>query len=66
MNVYFCEHSSTFIFNWILFILACNKNSYKSLDGFEIRQDKNKMLDLIWIQTVWHSDGIPERIFQEG
>ena len=23
----------------------------------------NKMLALIWIQTVWHSDGIPRRIF---
>ena len=21
------------------------------------------MLDLIWIQTIWHSDGIPEIIF---
>ena len=21
------------------------------------------MADLIWIQTVWHSDGIPERVF---
>ena len=23
------------------------------------------MLYLIWVQTVWHSDGIPERIFFE-
>ena len=23
------------------------------------------MLGLIWIQTIWHSDGIPERIFQK-
>ena len=23
------------------------------------------MSGLIWIQTVWHSDGIPERIFQK-
>ena len=29
-------HSNIFIFDWILFILACNKDSYKSLDVFEI------------------------------
>ena len=23
------------------------------------------MSGLIWIQTVWHSDGIPEQIFQK-
>ena len=32
-----CEHSSTFIFDWILFILAGNNDSYKCLDGFEIQ-----------------------------
>ena len=32
-----------------------------SLDPDQIRPDK--MLGLIWIQTVWHSDGIPERFF---
>ena len=26
----------------------------------------NNMLALIWIQTVWHSDGIPETIFQKN
>ena len=26
----------------------------------------NKMSGLIWIQTVWHSDGISERIFQKS
>ena len=26
----------------------------------------NKMLGLIWIQTVWHSDSIPGRIFFEN
>ena len=25
----------------------------------------NKLSDLIRIQSVWHSDGIPERIFQK-
>ena len=34
-----CEHSSSFIFHWIFFILAGNKDSNKSLDGFEIRQE---------------------------
>ena len=30
------DHSSSFIFNWIFFILAGNKVNYKSLDGFKI------------------------------
>ena len=34
-----CYHSCTFIFQWIFFILAGNKVSNKSLDGFEFRQD---------------------------
>ena len=29
------------------------------------KQFVNKMSGLIWIQTVWHSDGIPVRIFQK-
>ena len=33
-----CDHSSTFIFQWIFIILAGNKVSHKSLDGFEFRQ----------------------------
>ena len=33
------EHSSTFVFDWILFTFAGNKDSYKSLDGFEIQQE---------------------------
>ena len=28
-----CEHSSSFIFHWIFFILAGNNDSNKSLDG---------------------------------
>ena len=38
-----CEHSSSSIFVWIFFILAGNKDSYKSLDGFKIRQDQTKV-----------------------
>ena len=34
-----CDHSSAFIFQWIFFILAGNKVNYKSLNGFEFRQD---------------------------
>ena len=30
--------TSSSIFHWIFFILTGNKDSYKSLDGFEIRQ----------------------------
>ena len=32
-------------------------NSYKS--------DQVRMSGLTWIQTVWHSDGIPESIFEK-
>ena len=28
----YCEHSSAFNFGWIFFILAGNKDNYKSLD----------------------------------
>ena len=34
-----CDHSSTFIFGWIFFILADNKTNHKSSDEFEFRQD---------------------------
>ena len=34
-----CDHSSTFIFGWIFFILADNKTNHKSPDGFEFPQD---------------------------
>ena len=34
-----CDHCSAFIFVWILFILAGNKDNQKSLDKFEFRPD---------------------------
>ena len=34
-----CEHSSTFILNWIVFIFAGNKDNHKSLDEFEFWPD---------------------------
>ena len=34
-----CDHSSAFNFKLIFFILADNKNNYKSLDEFEFCQD---------------------------
>ena len=34
-----CDHSSAFNFEWILFILADKKDSYKSLNEFEFSQD---------------------------
>ena len=36
MGIY-CDHSSTFIFAWIFFILAGNKDNHKITDRFEIR-----------------------------
>ena len=37
-----CDHSSSFIFDWFFFILACNKDIYKISDGFEIGQYPTK------------------------
>ena len=34
-----CDHSSSFIFDWIFFILAGNKLTHNISDGFEIQQD---------------------------
>ena len=34
----YCDHSSAFNFEWIFFILADNKDNYKSLYEFEFRQ----------------------------
>ena len=39
-----CDHSSSFIFDWIFFILAGNKKSHNISDGFEIRQDLTRDL----------------------
>ena len=53
---------------------ACKELSYPLLTLYllvlsatvwtQIRPDK--MSGLIWIKIVWHSDGIPERIFQKS
>ena len=34
-----CGHSSFFVFQWIFFILAGNKNNYNISDEFEFRPD---------------------------
>ena len=34
-----CGHSSIFVFQWIFFILAGNKDNYNILDEFEFRPD---------------------------
>ena len=34
-----CQHSSTYIFEQIFFILSCNKDSHEILDEFEIWRD---------------------------
>ena len=39
MAVKCCEHSSTYIFDRIFFILLGNKDSHVILNEFEIRQD---------------------------
>ena len=36
-NVKCCDHSSVFIFDWMFFILAGNKDNHKSLDEFEFK-----------------------------
>ena len=37
MAVKCCEHTSAYIFDWIFFILSCNKDSHEILDEFDIR-----------------------------
>ena len=37
-----CDHSSTFIFDRIFFILAGNKDIHNISDEFEIRLDRSK------------------------
>ena len=39
-----CDHSSAFIFDWIIFILSGYKDSYSSLNEFEIWQDPTRDL----------------------
>ena len=45
-----------------LLMLLSADNIFKKLGP---RSGPDKMSGLIWIQTVWHSYGIPERIFQK-
>ena len=37
-----CQHSSAFIFDWIFFNLAGNKDNYDISEEFEIRPDRTK------------------------
>ena len=37
-----CDHSSFFIYNWFVFILACNERNHKMSNGFEIQQDRTR------------------------
>ena len=39
INILCCGHSSIFVFQWIFFILAGNKNNYNISDEFEFRPD---------------------------
>ena len=40
------------MFDWILFILAGNKDIYKSLDGFEIQQDQTWSMELAALECL--------------
>ena len=44
INELCCDHSSSFIFDLIFFILAGNKKTNNILDGFEILQDPTRDL----------------------
>ena len=39
IHILCCGHSSVFVFQWIFFILAGNKNNYNISDEFEFRPD---------------------------
>ena len=47
-----CNVVSTFIFDWILFILVGNKDSYISLDGFEIRKIDHGSMELAALECL--------------
>ena len=44
INKLCCDHSSAFIFDWIFFILAGNKETYKISNGFVIQRDSTSDL----------------------
>ena len=44
MNTVVCDHSNSFIFDWIFFILAGNKKKHYISDRFEIQQDPTRDL----------------------
>ena len=44
-------------------LVSSADNLYKQ---FGHRSGPDKTSGLLWIQNVWHSDGIPERIFRKG
>ena len=52
MNIKCCEYSSTFIFIDSFFIIECNKDSYKSLDRFEIQQDLTGPTELAALERL--------------
>ena len=56
MAVKCCEHSSTYIFDWIFFILLCNKDSHEISDEFKIRQDS--IMDC-GVSCPWALEKIP-------
>ena len=43
----------------ISYLSETQKNNFQ----FFSKQSKSKTSVLIWIQTVWHSDSVPERFF---
>ena len=38
----YCDHSKAYIFNWIFFILAGNKDNHKILDELKIQPDPTR------------------------
>ena len=53
--IFGCDHSSAFIFDWIFFILAGNKDNHKISDGFEIWPDKIWTAELAALECLGKS-----------
>ena len=49
-----CDHSSAFNFEWIVFILAYNKDNDQSLDQFEFRRDPITFFFILELAPLEH------------
>ena len=61
LQAFFC----LLIFSKINFFKSFFQECCQNFNTFDPDQDRQNLI-LIWVQTVWHSDGTPEIIFQKS